>query len=75
MADLQVQSPEAAYATKDNVVPQKAYTAARTLTDMADGAGLPNAEASLEDHLPSGVTLTAGSMTIKGEGLTATTGV
>ena len=75
MADLQTMSPEAAYASKDNIVPQKSYTAVRTLTVMADGPDNPNAEATLEDHLPSGVTLTAASMTIKGEGLTATTGV
>lgn len=75
MADLQTMSPEATYATKDNIVPQKAHTAARTLTDLADGPGLPNAEGTLEDHLPSGVTLTAGSMTVEGEGLVATTGV
>lgn len=75
MADLQVQSPEAAYATKDNIVPQKAATAARTLTVMADGPDLPNAEGVIEDHLPVGVGIVNASLTIKGEGLVATSGV
>jgi hypothetical protein len=75
MADLQVMSPEAAYATKDNIVPQKAYTAARTLVDLADGPTHPNAENSMEDHLPSGVGIVNASMTVKGEGLVATSGV
>ena len=75
MADLQTQSPEAAYATKGNIVPQKAYSAGRTLTDMADGTGIPNAEGVVEDHLPSGVGIVNASFTITGEGGVATSGV
>ena len=75
MADLQTQSPEAAYASKDNVVPQAAYSGLRRLTDMADGPGNPNAESTIEDHLPVNATITTGTMNIKGQGLTATTGV
>lgn len=74
MADLQTMSPEAAYATKGNIVAQKAYSGPRTVTDLADGPNNPNAEATIEDHLPTGVTLTAGSMTVQaGDG--GTTGV
>lgn len=75
MADLLTMSPESAYATKGNIVPQKAYNGIRTLVDMADGTGLPNAEGVIEDHLPSGAGIVNASMTIQGEGLTATTGV
>lgn len=75
MADLLSMSPEATYASKGNIVPQKAYTAARTLTVMADGPGGVFAESTVEDHLPAGVGIVDASMTILGEGLVATSGV
>ena len=52
MPDLNSTSPEATYATKGNIVPQKAYVGeSRTAADIADGPGLPNAEGTVEDHM------------------------
>jgi hypothetical protein len=63
MADVQTQSPEATYATKGNIVVQKAYSIGRTVTDIADGTTNPNAEGVIEDHLPSGAGIVNASMT------------
>jgi hypothetical protein len=68
MADLQSQSPEATYATKGNIVAQKAYAGPRTAAAMAgaDGtaiAGAPTAESVVEQHAPS-ANIVNGSYTI-----------
>ncbi len=71
MADVLSHSPEAAYATKGNIVAQKAYTGPRTVTVLADSSGAgaavanaPSAEGTTEDHLPSGVGIVDNAFTV-----------
>lgn len=75
MADILSSSPEAAYASKGNIVAQKAYTGPRTVSQLADGAGAanaPTAESTVEDHLPSGVGIVDNAFTVSaGDGGTS----
>lgn len=68
MADLLTSSPEAAYATKGNIVAQKAYAGPRTAASMAGStgtavAGTPTAESTIEQHL-TGAVVVDGSFSI-----------
>lgn len=65
MADLLTYSPEAAYGSKGNIIPQKAYYVNRAFNGTADSlagttgiaqAGIPTAESVAEQHLPVTVT-------------------
>jgi hypothetical protein len=67
MADVLSHSPEAVYATKGNIVAQKAYSGPRTVTNLADDAptaNAPSAESTTEDHLPSGVGIVNAAFTV-----------
>ncbi len=67
MADVLSHSPEAAYATKGNIVAQKAYSGPRTVTSLADDAATafaPSAESTTTDHLPTGVAPVDNSFTV-----------
>lgn len=64
MADLLSSSPEAAYATKGNIIPQKAYYVNRALNGTALSlagttgtaqTGVPTAESTIEDHLTGAI--------------------
>lgn len=68
MTDILVSSPEAAYATKGNIVPQKAYYINRALNGTADSlagttgtaqSGIPTAESVIEDHLGGAIVVNA----------------
>jgi hypothetical protein len=68
MADLLTSSPEAAYATKGNIVAQKAYAGPRSGSDLAGSngtavAGKPTAESTIEQHL-TGAVITDGSFSV-----------
>lgn len=75
MADILSHSPEAAYASKGNIVAQKAYSGPRTVTNLADDAATaqaPSAESTTEDHLPTGVGIVNGAFTVQaGDGGTS----
>jgi hypothetical protein len=68
MADILSHSPEAAYATKGNIVYQKAHGVNRTVSAAADDAAsagvAPSAESTTADHFPTGVAVVDNSFTI-----------